>query len=55
MTQNHKSVNQVRADETGATGDKNALALRGREKLDGREAGESGIGDGLRVGVEDRL
>ena len=55
MAEEHKAVDQVRADETGATGDENALALGRREELDGREAGEGGVGDRLAVGMEDGL
>lgn len=55
MAEEHQAVNQMRPDETGTTGNKNALALRWRKQLDGREAGEGGVGDGVAVGVEDRL
>lgn len=55
MAEEHQAVNQMRPDETGTTGNKNALALRWREQLDGREAGEGSVGDGVAVGVEDRL
>ena len=39
MAEEHEAVDQVRADETGATGDENTLALGRGEELDGREAG----------------
>ena len=55
MAEEHKAVDQVRADETGTTGDEDTLALGRREELDGREAGEGGVGDRLAVGMEDGL
>ena len=55
MAEDHETVNQMGTDKAGATGDKDALALRRREELDGGEAGEGGVGDGLDVRVVDRL
>ena len=49
MTQEHQTVDEMRSDETGAARDQYTLALKRRQEFDGRETGESGIGD--RVGV----
>ena len=55
VAEEHKTVNQMGADEAGATGDENALALRRREEFDRREAREGCVGDGLGVWVVDGL
>lgn len=55
VAQEHETVDEMGADETSTTGDEDALALGGREKFHGREAGEGGVGDGLRVWVVDGL
>lgn len=55
VAEEHQAVNEMRANETGTTGDEDAFALGWSEKPDGGEAGEGGVGDGLDVGVEDRL
>jgi len=55
MTEKHETVDEVRADKAGATRDEDALAARLGEELDGGETTEGGVGDGLRLGVIDRL
>ena len=55
MAQDHETVHEMRTDEAGATGDKDALALGRGKELDGRETREGGVRDGLGVGMEDRL
>ena len=55
MAKEHETVDEVGADKAGATGDKDALALRWREEPHRREAGEGGVGDGLGVRMENRL
>lgn len=55
VAEKHQTVNKMRADEPGAASDKDALALGGRDKLDGREAGESGVRDRSSFGVVDGL
>jgi hypothetical protein len=42
----------VGSDETGAAGDQDTFALRGRQELDRWEARESGVGDGVVVWME---
>jgi hypothetical protein len=45
----------MRTDKAGATGDEDAFANGWGEKLDGSEARESRVGDGLRLGDIDRV
>lgn len=55
MTEEHKAVNEMGADKSSATGDKDPLALRGRKQLDGGEARKSGVRNGVSGGHIDRL
>lgn len=45
MAKKHQAIDQMGADEACAAGDKNALALVGRDELNGGKAGEGGVGD----------
>jgi hypothetical protein len=55
MTEEHEAVDEMGADEACAPCDKDALTACLGEKLDGGETAEGGVGDGLRLGVIDRL
>ncbi len=55
MSEEHETVNKVRADKASASSDKDTLPLRGSEELDRREARERRVGDGLGNWVVDRL
>jgi hypothetical protein len=55
VTKKHESVNKVGAHEASAAGYKDALSLGRRNKLDRGEARQSGVGDGIGVGMIDRL
>ena len=55
MAQKHQTVYKVRSDKSSAAGNKNALALRDREELDGRESGKRSVGYRSDVGVENGL
>lgn len=55
VAQNHQAVDEVGADKASTASDQDALPLRGSQKLYGREAGEGGIRDRVRLGVVDRL
>lgn len=55
MAEQHETIDQMRTDKAGPSGDEDTFAVRGGEKLDRGEAGKGGVGDGLRVRVEDGL
>lgn len=55
MAKEHKTVNKVRADEACTTSYEYAFAGRRGQELHGRETGQSGVRDGLRVGVVNRF
>jgi hypothetical protein len=55
MTEEHKAVDQMGADEACATCNDDALTARLGEKLDGGETTEGGVGDRLRLRVVDGL
>lgn len=55
MAKEHKTVNKVRADEACTTSYEDAFAGRRGQELHGRETGQSGVRDGLRVGVVNRF
>jgi hypothetical protein len=55
VAEEHESVDEMRADKACAARDEDALPAGLRKKLDGGETAEGGVGDGLRLGVIDRL
>jgi hypothetical protein len=55
VAEKHKSVDEMGSDEPSTARDKNALALRWRKQLDGYEAGEGGVGNGVGIGMENRI
>ena len=52
VTQEHQSVNEVRSDETSATGNQYTLALSRRQEFDVRETRESRVGDRMGVWIK---
>jgi hypothetical protein len=55
MAEEHKAIDEVRADETSTASDQDALALGGRKKFDRREASESCVRDRVVFGIIDGL
>ena len=55
MAEHHKTVNEMGSDKTGTTSDQDALALRRRKELDGRETTQCCIRDRIRFRVVNRL
>ena len=55
MSKNHKSVDQMRPNETSAASYQDALALGRRKELDRGETGEGGVRDRLGVSEVDCL
>lgn len=55
MTKDHETIDEMRSNESSASCDKDALALRGGKQLDGRETREGGIRDRVCLWVIDRL
>jgi hypothetical protein len=55
MTEKHETVDEVRADETRSASDEDAFTGRRGQQFYGRETGQRRVGDGLRIGVVNRL
>ena len=55
VAEEHQSVHEVRANKPSTTSDKDAFALRRRQEFDRRKTAEGRVGDGVGVGVVDRL
>lgn len=55
VPEEHQTVNEMRSDESCASGNKDAFARCWREKFDRGETRKGGVGDRLGLGVVDRL
>ena len=55
VSEEHEAIDEMRTDEASTTGDKDTLALRGRQEPHGRETRERGVRDRLRLGIVDGL
>lgn len=45
VTEEHETVNEMRANKTCTTGDKDTFTLRRREEFNGRETGKGSVRD----------
>lgn len=55
VAKKHETVDEMRTDKASSTRDQNTLLVGWGEKFDGREAGEGSVGNGVDVGMVDRL
>jgi hypothetical protein len=55
VTEEHKTVDEMRPDEASTTGDQNPFTIRRREEFDRRETSKGGIGDTISIGMVNRF